>query len=241
MFNAQRWPRWSSDTMGGAGDVAILAANIVGDTGEVVGTDLSSVAVATARARAAATGTRNVSFLQVDPARHDFGRRFDAIVGRYVLMFIPDPATALRDICRALAPGGVVVFHESDFAGIRSLPTAPLFQICSIWVEAALRRSGHETHMGVKLVSTFVAAGLPPPALGLCATTGGGENADDQLHLIADLAVTLMPAIEQHGIATAAEVAADTLFDRMRSEVVQNGSVVVGRSEMGAWTRVPDS
>jgi hypothetical protein len=92
--------------------------------------------------------------------------------------------------------------------------------------------------MGMKLYPTFIAAGLPPPTLGLCATTGGGADADDQLHLVADLAVTLMPAFERHGIVGADEVGIDTLFARMRAEVIAKGSVVVGRSEMGAWTRV---
>jgi hypothetical protein len=39
-------------------------------------------------------------------------------------------------------------------------------------------------------------------------------------------------------VATAAEVGIETLADRLRSEVADGGGVIVGRSEIGAWSRV---
>ena len=51
--------------------------------------------------------------------------------------------------------------------------------------------------------------------------------------------VSVVPTLERHGVATAAEIDADTLVMRMRGEIAALGSVVVGRSEIGAWTRRP--
>jgi ubiquinone/menaquinone biosynthesis C-methylase UbiE len=55
------------DVGSGAGDVAFLAAELVGDSGNVVGADRVSAAIATARARAASKGLRNVTFREGDP------------------------------------------------------------------------------------------------------------------------------------------------------------------------------
>src|SRR5262249_23066831 len=50
------------DVGSGAGDVALLAANLIGPAGQVVGVDRSSVALATARNRAEKQSLTNVTF-----------------------------------------------------------------------------------------------------------------------------------------------------------------------------------
>src|SRR5437868_11929896 len=50
----------------GVGDVAFLAAALVGEAGQVVGIDRSEAAVQTARARAATLGLQHVEFRRVD-------------------------------------------------------------------------------------------------------------------------------------------------------------------------------
>ncbi|MGT2466528.1 class I SAM-dependent methyltransferase [Mesorhizobium atlanticum] len=84
------------DVGSGAGNVAFLAAEIIGPTGLVIGSDRSAVALDAARVRAAQRGLENVIFHQCDPATFAFDVSFDAIVGRYVLMFSPDPIEMLR-------------------------------------------------------------------------------------------------------------------------------------------------
>jgi ubiquinone/menaquinone biosynthesis C-methylase UbiE len=54
------------DLGSGMGDVAILAARIVGPSGEVVGFERDASSIARARARVAQVGLRNVSFTQTD-------------------------------------------------------------------------------------------------------------------------------------------------------------------------------
>jgi ubiquinone/menaquinone biosynthesis C-methylase UbiE len=87
------------DIGSGAGDVAFLAAELVGPSGEVVGTDRSPAAVNAATAGAKARSLGHVSFRIGDPTALEFDRQFDAIVGRYVLMFSPDPVAMLRWHC----------------------------------------------------------------------------------------------------------------------------------------------
>lgn len=225
------------DVGSGPGDVAFLAADLVGPKGEVVGVDRVPVALATARARAESLALRHVSFREGDPGDLTFDRPFDAVVGRYVLMFQPDPAAMVRELVAHLKPGGIIVFHEPDWDGVASFPIAPIYEQCCRWIRETLVRIGHEAQMGKKLHPTFVAAGLPAPTMDVSMLIGGGDKGVDGLKLIADLVETMVPAFERTGVATAAEVGLETLADRMIREAAKNQSVIVGRLEVGAWSR----
>ena len=226
------------DVGSGAGDVAFLAAELVGERGEVVGADRSADALAKARERAAAQSLRNVSFREGDPAALAFDRPFDAVVGRYVLLFQPDPAAMLRRLAALLRPGGVVVFHEPDWYGVRSIPPCPTYERCSDSIVETLRRSGHATDTGLGLHAAFVAAGFPAPVMRLDALVGGGANAADLLRLNADIVRSVVPEMERLGIAKAREVDIETLADRMIAEATTLDALLVGRYEVGAWSRV---
>ena len=111
------------DVGSGAGDVAFLTADLVGETGEVIGTDKVAAALTTAKQRAAAKGLHNVNFREGDPTEIAFDRPFDAVVGRYVLLFQADPAGMLRALMKQhLRPGGLIVFQEPDWTNVRSFP-----------------------------------------------------------------------------------------------------------------------
>jgi hypothetical protein len=100
---------------------------------------------------------------------------------------------------------------------------------------------GAESRMGIRLHSAFVAAGFPAPSMRLGALVGGGANGADRLELVTDLVQTLVPAMGRLGVATAADIGVETLAERVRHEVISSDSVIVGRSEIAAWTRIGDS
>jgi len=80
--------------------------------GEVVGADISSVAISQARARAQAAGLRNVSFV-VSESVEDLGR-YDVIAAFAFLHHLDDTAiyATLLAARRALRPGGL--FYSAD-------------------------------------------------------------------------------------------------------------------------------
>jgi ubiquinone/menaquinone biosynthesis C-methylase UbiE len=80
------------DVGSGAGDVALLAAELVGPTGSVLGVDQDPEVLETASARAEASGLTNISFHAGDLNKNIPGNDFDAVVGRLVLLYVPDPA-----------------------------------------------------------------------------------------------------------------------------------------------------
>ena len=225
------------DVGSGAGDVALLAADLVSDKGEVIGVDRAPAALATARKRASASSLHNVSFREGDPANMTFEKPFDAVIGRYVLMFQHDPVAMLRGVAAHVRPGGLVVFHEPDWDSARSFPPVPTYDRCCRWIVETLRLGGADPRMGIKLHATFVAAGLPEPSMRLECIIGGGESSADQVHFKTDLACTLASEMERLGVATMLEVDAETLADRVLREIAGCNGVVVGRSEIGAWSR----
>lgn len=92
--------------------------------------------------------------------------------------------------------------------------------------------------MGLKLHATFVAAGLPAPSMRLGSIVGGSVNSSDSARLVAMLAGTMLADMERLGVATADDLDFETLADRMVSEAVANGSVLLGWFDVAAWCRV---
>jgi len=222
----------------GRGDVAILVAELVGETGSVVGVDRSSAAVAVARERAEQASLANISFVEGDPSELTFPALFDAIVGRYVLQFQPEPSAMLRRLVSHLRPGGTVAFHEIDWTGYRSYPPVPLWDHCCSLVVQAVEAGGADTHSGSKLSSTFAGAGLPAPSIQLSAIVGAGANCADAVRRLAGLVESLLPAIEEHGLIEPGEFEADTLSQRLIEDVTASASFVIATTEVTAWSRM---
>ena len=226
------------DVGSGAGDVAFLAAELVTTSGEVVGADRSQTAVTTARERARQQRLDSVSFRVGDPTALKFDKSFDAVVGRFVLMYSPDPAAMLKGLARLLRPGGVIVFHEGSLAGVKSFPPAPIYDRCWAMIAETWRRVGTNPNMGLELYAAFLRAGLPTPKMGLQSVIGAASGPHNRIEMVADLVVTMAPVMEQHGVATIAEIDPDTLSRRMLAEAAANGSVLIGPYQIGVWTRV---
>ena len=80
------------DVGSGAGDVALLLADLVGPRGAVVGVETNPTILDAARARVGAAGWTNVRFLAGDVQGISLDDDFDAVVGRWILMYLPNPA-----------------------------------------------------------------------------------------------------------------------------------------------------
>ena len=227
------------DVASGPGYVATMLAEMVGPDGEVVGTDISEDALATARLRTEQLGLKNLSFMSGDPSKMDFDQPFDAVVGRYILMFLPDPTAMVRGVARHLRPGGVIAFHEVSWDGVRAVPPAPIYATCSNWLTETAKKMNVDPEMAMKFGDCFRAAGLPAPNLRIEALIGTSETSWKAVKLLCDLTRTMMPSVIETGTASAEEIDIDTLSDRMYTEIISNRSTVVMRSEIGAWAHLP--
>ena len=217
----------------GAGHTTVLLADMVGQHGQVVGIDNAAGAVAAARALS--EGHENVDVVHGDPTRHGFGDRFDAVVGRYVLMFQPDPVSFVSAVAAHARPGGVVCFHELDANGVASYPPVPTFDQLVSWNTEVTRRYGANPNFGSSLQATFITAGLAKPLVLPESIHGQGSDAADVLHQVRNLARSLLVEMERFGVATSDQVGIDTVLDRMMAEVLTANSIVVGHLQVGVY------
>jgi ubiquinone/menaquinone biosynthesis C-methylase UbiE len=144
----------------GMGDVALLSADIVGPGGHVLGIDRDATALDNARRRTDEQGCSSwVEFQASDLDEFAITDQFDALVGRYVLLYQPDPSSTIRSLLRSVKLGGIIVFHEFDFHGPHaSYPPCPLFDQVNMLVGEVFRRGGAPA-FGRRLGKTFLDAG----------------------------------------------------------------------------------
>lgn len=146
------------DVACGTGLIALAAAEAVGPTGRVLGTDLAERMVEAAQQRAAQRGLRHLGFARMDAeqlALPDAG--FDLALCALGLMYMPEPAQALREMRRVLRPGGrlaLAVWGERACCG-----WAVLFPI----VDAEVRS---------EVCPLFFRLGQEGALAGLCAEAG---------------------------------------------------------------------
>lgn len=225
----------------GVGDVTLLAASIVGPGGSVVGVDADAQALSVAEARAKSAGLDQVRFVRADLRDVSFEQPFDAVVGRFVLMYVGDPAECLRRLSRHVRPGGTVAFQEFQFEGLmRSYPEVPgsLYAKTVGWVLDTFRRAGVETNMGFRLPLALRDAGLASPQAFLhCPIAGGADH--PAYSLFAHVLESLLPLVESFGVATAEEVDVASFARRISDETVAHDAVGCCPPVVGAWARVP--
>jgi SAM-dependent methyltransferase len=90
----------------GLGDATVQLAGLAGPGGHAHGVDVAERMIAGARADAERAGVRNVSFEVADVQVAQLGDGYDYAFGRFGTMFFANPVAALRNVRRALRPGG---------------------------------------------------------------------------------------------------------------------------------------
>jgi ubiquinone/menaquinone biosynthesis C-methylase UbiE len=217
----------------GVGDVSLIAADMVGPSGRVLGIDNAGAALPTARARAARGGYGWLDFEEANIYAYRTSEAFDAVIGRFILMHVPDPVAVVKAAIRFSKPTGIIAFIEMDISESSTLPELPLMTRCVDWIVQTYRKVGVEPNMGSQLHATFRAAGLDPLLHGTCRIEGGANAI--AYDFAAQALQTLLPAIEAYGIATAAEVDPPTLAARLREAAVAGDHCMFLPRLVGAW------
>lgn len=219
----------------GVGDGVFIAADLVGDGGSVVGIDISEGAIELARARAEAVGRSGVEFAVEAIEKFEDWSGFDAVIGRFILIHMPDPAAAIARIAGAAKPGTAIAFAEFDLGSAAATAPAPLFEAQVARIIEAYRKTGFEPEMGSKLYAAFRGAALRPE---LAAFTRVGSPSDRAgFGFLTESVRSLLPAMEKLSIATAAEVDIDTLAARLIAEAEAADPCYFYPRFVGGWAR----
>lgn len=111
------------DLGSGAGNDVFIVQNIVGESGQVIGLDMTEDMVAKANENKQKLGLKNVDFRFGDiedmPIRDDLA---DVVISNCVLNLVPDKQQAFREMYRILKPGAH--FCVSDIVSTGRLPEA---------------------------------------------------------------------------------------------------------------------
>lgn len=94
----------------GFGDMTRSLAGALSAEGRVVGVDVAQNFVEASTRDAAEAGEGRVSFFTADVQMDDLRGPYDAAYARFGMQFFTSPVAALRNIKRALKPGGALAF-----------------------------------------------------------------------------------------------------------------------------------
>ena len=95
------------DLGAGAGTDSLVAAQMVGPGGAVVGLDMTPEMVTKAQAAAAELGAANVEFVAGEAERLPFpDESFDVVISNGVIDLVPNKDAVFSEIHRVLVPGG---------------------------------------------------------------------------------------------------------------------------------------
>lgn len=221
----------------GMGDVTLLAARLVGPTGLVVGVDRDPAGLERARARAAAANIANVEFRQAELPDIGGDDQFDALIGRLVMLYFPDPAAVLKQLASRVAPGGIIAFHEPDLASAVTYPPIPSVPENVERLTLTFQRCGFHPRIGVLAGQIFKAAGLTPSLLGRTLMEQGGGGIFP--FWFSSIIRSLVPAMVKTQVATEAEVDIETLAQRIHREADEHNALILGPLMVGVWAVKP--
>jgi 2-polyprenyl-3-methyl-5-hydroxy-6-metoxy-1,4-benzoquinol methylase len=225
------------DIGSGPGDVSFIAARLVGPTGTVLGVDAAPEMIELARARAAEKGLSAVHFTQAAIDAITLDEPVDAVIGRLILMHLPDPAAALRQLSTLARPGGVIAFSENDITGTRSTPDMPLFRRVTAGIVRAFEAMGLSPKFGTTLHTIFADAGLGTPQLTLGAPIGTAADADI-LAYAAEVWRLVSPIAQQRGFAIEELTDIDEFVPQFRREALAVNALITMPPIITAWARV---
>ncbi|OBJ41858.1 methylase [Mycobacterium colombiense] len=225
------------DIGSGPGDVSFIAAGLVGPTGTVLGVDAAPAMVELARARAAEKGLSTVHFMQSGVDSIALDEPVDAVVGRLILMHLPDPAATLRHLSSFVRPGGVVAFSENDITGAHGVPDTPLFRRVTGGIVRAFEAMGLSPRFGTTLHTIFADAGLGAPRLTLGTPIGTAADTDILAYL-AEVWRLVSPIAEQGGFAIDELADIDGFVPRFREQALAVNALIAMPPIITAWAQV---
>jgi SAM-dependent methyltransferase len=222
----------------GTGEVALLAAELVGPEGSVLAVDRAADGLAHATTKLADLGVTNVELVDADVATYVPDAPVHAVLGRLVLSYLPDPVGTVRRLLGALRPGGVYLAMEYDTEAVRSAPPTPLVTRMAELLNGAFAAAGTPQTLGPHLAGMLREAGAEDAqALGLQAYLAPDNPSGPAM--LAAVITSLAPAIERHGLADAAELDLPTLRERIAAECRAACATMVVPTLVAAWGHAP--
>lgn len=216
----------------GNGEVSLLIAKAVGSNGEVVGVDRNEELLSVARNRVKEESISNVTYLAADISNSlsEIGI-FDAVVGRRVLMYLPNPMQVLKNLSAVLKENGIVAFQEVD-STVSSVQTQvlPLHEKVNKWIWNTIEKEGADITMGFTLPPMLQKSGFVVENIKAEANVQGQKSH----HPLASVVRAISKRIIEHGVATKTEIDIESLEQRLKDER-SGSSVFISELTFSVW------
>ncbi|MDR3544064.1 MAG: methyltransferase domain-containing protein [Desulfosporosinus sp.] len=219
----------------GRGDLSILLADMVGTEGTVLGLDVDESALTLARERIQQNMLANVTFIQADLSRLSINHvHFDAIVGRRVLMYLPEPRRVIADLPALLKVGGLMIFQEHDSTmSPGSVVPMPLHSQVNKWIWDTVESEGGNIHIGFDLWSLLSQKGVVVEKVRAEAVV----QTPDAPFPMTPIVRAMLNRIIKTGVATEDEIDINTLENRLDEERQKSKTTYIREMVFCAWAR----
>ncbi len=190
-----------------------LLSRWVGETGEVVGTDVDDTMLDAARVLCAEESLTNVILERDDIFASALSEAsFDLVHLRFQLAPLGRAIEQVTTARRLARPDGWIVLEEPDTGGWREHPLAPSAVHLRSLIAAAFTRSGGDFDAGRRLPEYLRTAGIDPTIDCACVAL---EPDHPYLQLPVQFATSLRPKL----LSLAREVELDRLLDAAKAEL----------------------
>lgn len=228
----------------GIGDVALLAAELVGNDGHVYGVDIDEKMLAMASQQAVDFERLNVSFHHVDSnvgsirgQEPCLPAQYDLVVARFVVAQQPSPLAFLQTLYQYVGPGGVILIFETANAGRTSwsFPHIELYDSSVRLLMDVTGVLGHNHEVGTGLIRMFTDAGIPQPHIAADLLVGGPDS-EVLKYMLLNMTVIFPQAqrLVQHLPST--EDLEQTLL-AIESSVRRESATIFGQAVVGVWSQ----
>jgi len=150
------------DLGSGPGSMSLDLAKLVGPEGHLIALDSSERFIERLKARAAREGYGNITARVADVHQPELkGESLDGAIARWVLMFCADPGGVVKQVARALKPGGVfAVMEYFQFRSMTLWPRGDAFERVYRAVHELIQRHGGDPDIGGSIPQLIAEHGL---------------------------------------------------------------------------------
>lgn len=221
----------------GPGEVMRMMGEVVGPAGQVTGVDVDGKIGNEALGILQATTESQFAFVEADIEAIDdiSGAPFDLTFARLTLIHMRDPVKVLRKMQHWTKPGGVIVVQDFDLRTWDTYPTHEITVEAIQLISTVMGQSGLDVHLGYKLPTYFVEAGLgAPDGTDVSGLLTGFEVVGRMTQAVYN---NIFPIAQKMGLAN--ETQREAIMAAI-NEVIEAGTHTASSPLLiGAWKRIP--
>lgn len=213
-----------------------LLSERVGPSGRVIGVESSEDAVVLAQKFVAERGLRNVEVLHQDARSTGLPKAsFDLVTARLVLVNVPDPEQIVSEAAALTRLGGLIAFHEVDWAAMVCDPPLPAWnRLVELFITYS-EKNGIDLFIGRKVPRLLRNAGLVDvcvnPLIHVYTSGDGGRR------ILLNFAENLRERIVAQKIVT--EQTFTELTQAVKEHIENPETLIVWGPFLQVWGRKP--